>query len=473
MLFINERKMDKNERYGLEDVYGRGKICYHASAKRIVGWETPVSILFSAGEKINIRFKKKLLEYEPAAEPLVGRSVFDNDRQLGEVRDGSHSQLRRCIAAYRETHPEFMALQLQPQELQEFLKEKRETLLPMVYTLNTDSELFTSECYWFPVDVDGIIADFSNWRTIDQDEAVIASFSRPLQFGHVGFDKRFYAAVITEDGHQAWRVYTLSEKRAMEETASPPWLKNGDFRSFRYSFRKHYVIDGFNNCYSYEGQWLPDKSQYYKNMALLDDVIRCLSKREAVVYGEGPYWNLQLSAEFQLTAETIEQSVIPYLSSKNVLNETAADAFRSIKAIIEKAGVENEFGQVFENILELNKHSIYGGSKRNFCGKALLRCLQSLSEQRPKNELACILKNGISLKKEVARLNGVTVKTYAVSEEDYILIREKKRIRRSIKTDPQWQQLTAGTLVVFNCESHEEFCAVITSTKNGSGIRRA
>ena len=86
--------------------------------------------------------------------------------------------------------------------------------------------------------------------------------------------------------------------------------------------------------------------------------------------------------------------------------------------------------------------------------------------------MARLLQNSVELKKEVAKLNGTSVIEYVVSALDYHLIKNERKVPKSLKKDVFWSTLEPETLIIFSCESDERFCAVTTSTKSGLGLNR-
>ena len=477
MIFVEG--VQKTEEYDLYDVFGRDKIFYKNSIVRVAGWETPVSLIYREGEEVKIRFKKEIEKYAEGFEdePFEPHPMFNEPLFYDiMVKNYNDEQPIRClnyaIQQYKKTNVDFTPVKLFPAELKEKLE--NEELMQVSYPLDSERSLFDASCYWFPVDVDAILIDFKNRETIAKDEAVTVFADGRMMFGHVGYDKKFYR-LGSHKNPNGCEIYSFDN--GITKIDTPQWLSNPHLLGMGYQFLKEYVVTRDCLCYNYNGDFLENKTKHHKNVKLMNDLIRLLWKinaKDSFSFYDGPYTNLMVPKEFsEFNIDDVERVVIPHLASKEILNNKALEHFIEVKRIIKNAGLENDFEHALRNIVDMNKSKIYGGSKRNICGIRLISNLRKLYKKVGSERLSGLLRNSVELKREVAQINGTSVIEYVVSASDYVLIRDERKVPKTLKKDAFWCSLEPETLIVFSCGSNENFCAVTTKTKSGLGLNRA
>ena len=468
----------EKERYDLYDVFGREKFFYKNSTVRVVGWETPVSLIYRDGNEVKIRFKKEIERYAVGFkdEPFKPHPMFDDSVFYDiMIKNYSDKQPIRClnyaIKQYKIANKDFAPVKLFPAELKEKLE--NEELMQVAYPLESERSMFDASCYWFPIDVDAILIDFKNKETVPKSKAATIFADGRMMFGDVGYDSKFYCL----ESYEEQKVYSFDN--GITKIDTPQWLLNPRLFGMGYNFLKEYVVTNDCDCYNYNGDFLENKTKHHKNVKLMNDLIRLLWKIDSrdgyrFNFYDGPYTNLLVPREFlEFNIDDVERVVIPHLASKEIINNKALEHFIEVKKIIKKVGLENDFEHAFRNIIDLNKSKIYGGSKRNICGERLLSNLRKLHKKIGSERLSDLLQNPVELKKEVAQINGISAVEYIVSASDYALIRDERRVPKTLKKDVFWCSLEPETLVIFSCDTSERFCAVTTSTKSGLGINRA
>lgn len=467
----------KEDTYTLYDVFGPGKIFYKGTTVRIAGWETPASIFYVQNEKLRIRFKKVLepfwLSYQDA--PFDGNpSYLFYDLELKDYNAKEpFRRMEYALARYKNTQADFSCAALTPEEVEERLSNE-DLFVGPEYAFNHEinySEFYDTACYFFPVDVDAFITDFAKRNAFHSDQALLVSWNGRAMLGQIGYDGNFYNSDLFSKQGEKPRVYDIHA--GVKEIQTPQWLSKTNF-SVGYIFLRNYIICPDNTCYAYSGEFLAAKTKHHSNVDLLNNVIRHLRKDQPKEYADKLGLQLVVPREFtEFDIKSVEAIVLPHLESKGALNKAAWERFLDVKAIIEKVGLSANFGCAFRNILELNKAKLYGGSKRNICGRELLDNLRRLNKKVGNEKMAALLENEVRLKMEVARVNKMQVVEMAVSEEAFSTIKADRKVPGELKKDPAWESLQAGTLVVFSCGTEERFCAVTTSTKAGLGLNRA
>lgn len=479
MIFVDGVR--KEEKYDLFDVFGRDKIFYKNSVVRVAGWETPVSLIYREGNEVKIRFKKEIEKYAEGFEdepfephPMFNESVFYDIMVKDYDEEQPIRRLNYAIQQYKKMNKDFTPVKLFPNELAEKLESGE--WMQVEYLLNSDNYLFDASCYWFPVDVDAILTGFKNRDAVAGDEAIIvfADGNVKMIFGHAGYDKKFYHFGPYQSSNIC-EVYSFDN--GITRLATPLWLSNPGWFGMGYQFLREYVITRDCCCYSYSGKLLKDKTKHHKNVRFVNDLIRLLQKKRFEGYCDfsgGPSTKLTVPNAFlQFTIDDVERVIVPHLASKENINSKALEHFREVKKLIKSAELENDFEDAFRNIVELNKSRIYGGSKRNICGDRLLDNLHKLRKKVGSKRLSDLLRDAVELKKEVARINGTTVMEYAVSASDLALIRDERKVPKTLKEGDLWHSLEPQTLIVFYCGSGDRFCAVTTKTRSGLGLNQA
>ena len=67
-------------------------------------------------------------------------------------------------------------------------------------------------------------------------------------------------------------------------------------------------------------------------------------------------------------------------------------------------GLSEDFEPSFKNIVDMNKSSVYGGSKRNICSVALLSNLCKLQKRLSRDAFAAVLNNEVECKRRLLKL---------------------------------------------------------------------
>lgn len=474
MIFVDAVYPD--ETYSLEDVFGHEPIYYPHSLLRIAGWETPVSFIYQQNNEIMLRYKTALLTYATGFEdpPFSCPAPFANsafyDAMAGNyIKAQSQRRLAYALQQYQHVQQTFSPIKLLPGELAQRLNTT--SLLPPISLLEDHQTLFRADSYWFPVAEDTILIEFANRRVIHGDEVALLNSNGEIQFGHIGFDRRFYRFWMQE-GRWNSSVYSL-ENRVLRSKA-PGWLLSPASYGLGYRFLKDYVITPDLCCYSYAGHLLEHKTRHHQNVKLLNDILRLLWSAPANEVLTGPATRLIVPREFvTFHIRDVDQVLVPHLSSNQALNPKAYAHFVEVQRLIEQTGLQERFETALRNMMELNRYPVYGGSNRAICSNTLLRHLHTLYEKEGKEICASLLQDVIELKKHVAKLNGKVVLDVAVSAEDYQYIHAQRTLPPPLKGTDFWASIPPGALVVFTHDGNEKFCAVISHTKSGLRFKSA
>jgi len=474
MIFVESIRAE--EKYDMVDVFSREKYYYKNSTIRIVGWETPISIIYREGNDIKIRFKKEIEKYTDGFKDAsfeeteeFTNSVFDDIFAKNYYEEQPVRRLKYAINQYKKEQKNFEAVKLFPDDLKKLLSSS--DLLQSDFAFNDAHSTFDALNYWFPVSVDSILSDYSKQKAVGHDECMIISFQNQKKYGRIGYDGRFYHFDFNciSGGCD---VYSFKSGMTLEKT--PKYLDTLSLYGLGYRFLKDYVIDPDNNCYNYDGELNESKTRHHKNIRLMNDIIRLLYKPSSDYCSDRPSTKITVPNDFtKFDVYDVERIIVPHLQSKNVLNSTALKQFMRVKEIIVKTGLQDNFESALRSILSLNKSSIYGGSNRNICGEKLFKNLKELMKNIGTEKMAGLLQNCLELKKEVAQLCGAAIAEFEVSDSEYLLISVKNRIPQRLKNDDSWKLIKPGTLVIFSCGMYEKACAATTATKSGLGLRRA
>ncbi len=403
----------KEERYSVYDVFGRNKICYENSMARIWGWETPVSIIYREEEMIKLRFKKTLEPYAEGFEAVPFEECPEKELCISAEHDDKKQTEKRFLFAlenYKKSREGFECKPLTPKALEHFLKSGFE-LYEEEYLLSDDgsSPLYDAYCYWFAVDVDCILCSFHTGLSIDRQRAVLSFWNDNCCFGDVGYDGKFYKIEFFFEEGRKHQIYDV--KDGLKEVSLPEWLQNYK-ASFGCRFLRGYIVTAANDCYDYEGNYLENASLHHKNVRFLNDMIKFLRKKEVETLDfKVPHLEMTLPAELlRIDVEDIEHLLVPHLESKNALSRGALNRFLQVKAIIKKAGVQEDFIQVVRNILCLNCVADCGGSSRGLCSDKLLANLNKLLKSAGAHKTKALLLDYEALKAEVIRINNKSKK---------------------------------------------------------------
>ena len=462
--------VNKAEEYNICEVFTRDKFFYENSIRRVAGWETPVSIIYRDGDKIKIRFKKELDRY---AEDFVDDAfVSESDYSCWVSYDFALEQynseyparrLEYAIKQYKESASSFNPVKLLPRELSEILA--GDDLFPEVYPKQVDMSN-NAFCNWLPVDVDSVIVDFANCKNISGDKVVFFTAMGEQRFGHIGYDGRFYMNGTS----YFYGVFDISN--GLKALPTPQWFIDKTSCGMFCRFFKSYVLVLDNECYDYGGNFLADETRHHQNVSTMNSVICQLCNNQMEPPLDTPYAAIVIPESFlTFCLDDVERVVVPHLASCKALNERAWERFKILAQLFKRVGLEKDFGKAFSNVVTLNRHTVYGGSRRNALGETLLKNLKKLHKEIGSVKMSVVLQDVISLKKHIARINGATVIDYVVSTQDFNTLNDGK-VPAVLKKDEIWNSLAPGSLAVFSCEAGGKLCVVTTKTKSGTGLNR-
>ena len=471
--------MHPEDYYDLSDVFGVDKFFYKNSTVRIVGWETPVSLIYSDGKSVYIKFKKELLKYASSFEdtPIDCKpdSLFYDLSLKNHMEEAPLRQLAFALQQYKAQTNQFSTTQLFPKDVQIQL-EKRYLYLPEEYLLSDDgaNPLYDATCYWFPVDVDAVLISNKTENKPDKSSCVIVDFRGKRTFGNIGYDGNFYHFDLqTMSGNSKKPAADIFDvENGLKKIGPVSWNQSG-FDSFYPNFLREYIVLRDNTCYDYSGKVLPDRTRHYKNIAFVNSIIRLLRKKNVLFSGRQPRLSIEYPQQFDtVNIDLVETVIFPYLRSFDALNETAAERFMEVKIILVKAGLSNQFESAFKTILDMNQSPVYGGSKKNICGKALIASLQKLQKKLLQSRFSALLNDEVECKRTLATMNGSKVIDYTVSETEFDQISNYRRLPKKTKELLCADGVEEGHIIIFHDGSGKSFFAVTTSTKAGLGINR-
>jgi len=419
MLYLESVR--KEETYGLNDVFGRSKIYYPNSTDRIWGWETPVSVIYRDRTKVKLRFKKCIKSYgedfsEVSFEEAAKTEFFINKNDY--MKKQEVARLKYAVGKYKESREKFECNALTPRELEQIL-DQDDLLMEREYLLSDDgaflTPLYDSDSYWFAVDVDCIISDFSNREAVGKERAVVSFWSGEYINGSIGFDGKFYNIGFFFSKEEKNNIFDI--KNGLNAIEMPAWLQ--DLRIFGVcKFLREYIITPDNFCFDYEGVFLENKTQHHQNVAFLNEIIHRLRKLHLTYYRGRFQLQATLPDELKsISIDDIENILVPHLASKKALNKNALKRFLELKAIIKKAGVQEDFVPVLRNIFALNACSDCGGSRLGICSEKLMANLKKLLKSADKEKSADLFMNFDQLREEVARINKSSKKDDRSDEE--------------------------------------------------------
>ena len=470
--------IDKSEYYNLEDVFGREKIFYLNSTLRIIGWETPISIIYLDGEKVKACFKKELFDFaKDYVDPPYKKedSVFDNIFEEEYYSDKSIRKLQYALKKYKEAGYKFEITKLFPDELKEKLKSDEYF---GVKGADVFCDIFANphDCnsYWFPVDVDAIIINDvfpfeKSKHSVKAEIVFVHDYLMKRMTGFVGYDGLFYAehGVSLCENEENVYLKAFSVKDGLKNVKSDIKIKRLDMYSA--AFLKNYIVAYDGTCYDYDGELCERETTHHQNVNFINGLIHTLSDfSKEIDYSQ---MHLEMKAPdmiYEVNVDVVENLIVPSLKSIDALNKKAYNDFLEIKKLIVYAGLSRNFEKALLNIKEMNKSKVFGGSSRGFASKRLLESLNILKKRTSKNEFMALLNNDVELRKRIAKINGTKVVEIAVSDEDFTALMKEKKVSKEINKSELWQSLQPHMLVVFTKNKNEHFWARIH--KQGSSI---
>lgn len=474
MIFANG--INKDDTYGLCDVFGRDKIFYKDTTVRIQGWETTASVFYVRDGRLRIRFKKALESFFNAYEdaPFDGDPTFVFYNKL--LEDYQAKELFRrmdyAVEQFKKAKKPFSVTTLSPEELGERLRDDSLFVGPE-FSFDDGmgaSDFYDVSCFFFPVDIDAFVTDLVNRSSFSHDEAELVYWNGRAVHGHVGYDGRFYCTDLFFGRNGQPEVFAIEE--GVRKLPPEQWLCRHGV-GFGYTFLRRYVVCPDCSCYSYSGEPLEECTKHHRNVKWLNELIRLLRKDHPRGYFHEPYLQIVVPREFTtFDIASVEAVVVPHLKTKGALNETAWSHFKMVQKLVEEVGLSTDFECAVRNVLDLNKSQMYGGSRRNICSERLYAHLCALHRQVGSERMAFLLTNAVNLKTAVAAINGKQVVELCVSDDVLRAIRLERKVPKELKECEEWMALRAGVLVVFVNAANEKFCAVTTDTKSGLSCHR-
>lgn len=409
-MFINSTF--ENERYDFLSLFGREMFFHEGTNNRIEGWETPISVIFKHKNDIIIRFKKELKKYmhgfvdEPFDDSNSG--IWTDVFRENHIRELPNRKIDYAISMFKKEHNAIYRKILTSDELESLLC--GEQLLPDEFSFVDDTiSIFDSDCFWFPVGVDTIIADFVNRPTIARTTCAISRFNGERYLGHIGYDKKFYhlSNFNLGDSHdEPVYGYTCSSLDDLDHPSYPKHLKVST-PFYEANFYKDYIQTENDVCYNYDGDYIEGKTIHHKNVSFLNKIIKRFWNHRLPDFDNSLKLTVTYSGEIDtVTFDTIDYIIIPYMKSFGGVSDSALLCYEELKKIFLKAGITSNFTEEFKTILRLNKSHLFGGSKRGFCGKRLVENLKFLQKRMDKKDFLSMLSNEETLKAAILEINN-------------------------------------------------------------------
>lgn len=399
----------EGELYNIEDVFGRDSFYYLNSTLRIIGWETPVSIIYIDGEAVRICYNKRLWDFSKdyTDVPYEGEgTVFDKAFEEEYIKEKHIRKLVYALKRYKEAGVEFKPVKLFPDELKEKLQsDEYFTVEGASVFRNMFGKPLNCHSLWLPVDVDAIITNDGS----DQGNEAEIVFSHDILpqriIGHVGYDGNFYEHnfyVLLDDNKNYFNVYSLDS--GLKEIECKHKIKSDDVPGS--SFLKSYVILPDGSCYDYDGEFCERETVHHKNVNLINKLIYKLGDFSKEIDRSHPYLTIKSTDMiYAFDIDFVEKLILPTLKSLNALSTKAYNDFIEIKKLIVYAGLSKDFGNAIQNVMELNKSKVFGGSGKGLASKRLIENLNVLKRRTAKRDFALLLNNVTGLKARIQKIN--------------------------------------------------------------------
>ncbi len=479
-MFING--INNSEYYTFEDVFEREKFFYLNSTIRIIGWETPISIIYVSGEKINICFKRELWDFakdyvDPPFSEKNESSIFDTVFEEEYYRDKPARELKYALQKYKEAGYKFEANYIYPDALMKKLQNEEYFAVTGIDTFNDLlGKPHNCHAHWFPVDVDAIIIDENSSlghppRSARAD--IVFPYDNITQrlTGYVGFDGNFYLLSSLAEKTQEQPLKAFSIKSGLKAIESKLKINHQDF--YDVTFLKSHIIAYDGTCYDYEGNIRQQETIHQQNVNFINGIIYKLTDFSKQINFPKPPVELKVpDMLYTVDIDIFDTLVIPALQSINALDKKVHNDFLEIKKLIVYAGLNQNFTVAMQNIRELNETKVFGGSSRGLASKLLIKNLNILKDITSKEEFAALLNNGLEIKKRIAHINGSNIAEISVTGKEFSIIVEKQKISERIEQSDLWKSLHSQMLVIFTNSKNEQFCAT-TQKYNVLFIRKA
>lgn len=229
--------MSDNAHYDFIDVFGEDQFYYSGSTTRIVARETPISIIYMDNNLIKIRFKKDFFDkYDTYLEDYLGGLLI---YKLKDEKTKYSIRIRHAIYNYRTEDNVFSISVIHPNDLSKKLDKCLEYEYVFGESFNVD--FFSSQTYWFPVDVDTIVFDYKICGG-----AMMLSCYDDVRCGILGFDAHFYENDVVP------QVYSI--KNGVSTAKVPEWAANKVYPFLSATFLKDCIITADNERYGYDGR---------------------------------------------------------------------------------------------------------------------------------------------------------------------------------------------------------------------------
>jgi hypothetical protein len=324
-----------------------------------------------------------------------------------------------------------------------------------------------AEALWFPVDVDAIITNDCVYKYHTASIIYAGNGHCP---GYIDFDGNFYTMGQSAPPDKNKKIQVFSVKDGIKPLPCPFDLTGEDFNGL--VFFRYYVVTADGTSIDYDGKIHPNATAHYKNVNMLNSIIYLL--RDYSVDDDYIPAYLEIKAPGFIDTvdiDFVENVVVPCIKSRNALDKKAYSHFSEIEKLLIYAGLSQDFYTALRNIINLNNARVFGGTKRGISSARILKNLNTLKNKVSKKQFSKLLNDALSLKKEIALINGAKVEEISVSEKAFNMLVRNNRIAKEIQRLPQWQNIEKDVFVIFKNPENESFAAVTVSLKSGIKIR--
>ncbi len=367
--------VSEHYKYDGLDVTERERFYYRDSTVRIVGWETPVSVIYVRGKDVYLRFRAAL-------------SAFEQD----EKTDNRTVRHRRAARRFCQQEPYAPMTPLTKEALDERLAEEG---LSQAYCLSDGMD--DAESFWYPVRADAVLF-FMKKLSSDRpsNDATIRLFDGTCVCGGIGFDGRFYTKAA--DG-----AY-VSEPETFDRPE--PWPSDAPCSQYPFlTLYRQYAVVG-DRCYSYSGEYLEERTVHHRSCGQVIGLYNLLHKRAKALSADHVYMDILLPPLAGVTETMVKDVLLPLMRAEGTADPRKTAQLNTLIAHIDYARLSDSFYEVLQRLLSLNADRLCGGTGRRLCSRALLAHLQTLRDTCSEAAFAALLSDETALRTEIRRLHA-------------------------------------------------------------------
>lgn len=376
------KEVSDRQQYGALDVVDRAWLYYPDSTVRIVGWETPVSVIFARGKQVLLRLKRTIVTYADGADV------------------GDETERRRCMTRFRQTG-DTSRRALAAEELEALLSS--DVCFEEEYRLSEEAPYIrdTAQSVWFPVSADAVLFVYSSIVTGEPlRTGIVRAFDGSCAYTTLGFDGRLYFE--RRDG-----IYVAAYAQYDQPQ---PWVTEKTYRPYRTLtlYREYAVVNG-EHCYDYDGNYLEERSTHHRCCAELHRLYDKLRKRPTherkrrvgVSVSDSVRMVVELPPLKAVSRYLVADVLIPAMKAERIADLRKTATMETLIEMIEYAESDAPFYEILERLMRMNRLRECGGTGRGICSRELMAHLRVFRKAIPKARFAALLNDEANLVHEL------------------------------------------------------------------------